>query len=69
MAALKLISHKLCPYVQRAVIALHVAAAHPDQVRSVIALAPYDRVSTPFDGYLTRRDYPGGPLARALGGM
>ena len=52
-----------------AVIALHVAAARPDQVRSVIALAPYDRVSTPFDGYLTRRDYPGGPLARALGGM
>ncbi len=51
-----------------AVIALHVAAMDADRGRigSVIALAPYDRLTTPFTGYLRSREYPAGPLA---GGM
>jgi len=52
-----------------AVIAINVATSGAPSVCSVIAIAPYDRISTPFDGYLRRRDYPGGPLARLLGLM
>ena len=51
-----------------AVIALHVAAVDANQgrVRAVIALAPYDRLTTPFNGYLRSRGYPGGPLAGCM---
>jgi pimeloyl-ACP methyl ester carboxylesterase len=51
-----------------AVIALHVAAmdANEGRVRAVIALAPYDRLTTPFNGYLRSREYPAGPLAGCM---
>ncbi|MDG2030494.1 MAG: alpha/beta hydrolase [Phycisphaerales bacterium] len=51
-----------------AVIALHVAAMDADRGRigAVIALAPYDRLTTPFTGYLRSREYPAGPLAGCM---
>jgi pimeloyl-ACP methyl ester carboxylesterase len=49
-----------------AVLTIHLATRHPAQIRSVIALAPYDRLSTPFDGYLRSQNYPAGFLARVI---
>ncbi|MCH2144221.1 MAG: alpha/beta hydrolase [Phycisphaerales bacterium] len=49
-----------------AVLALHLAGRRSEQIRSVLAIAPYDRLATPFDGYLRSRDFPAGPFSRML---
>lgn len=60
-APVVLIGHSL-----GAVVAIHAAARTPEQVHAVIALSPYDRLSTPISGNLTSRSLPGGVFAEAV---
>lgn len=46
-----------------AVVVIHTAARKPKHVRAVIAIAPYDRLPTPFHGNLQSKSCPGGFLA------
>lgn len=54
-----------------AVVALHAAATPTGRrrVASVVAIAPYERLSVPIDGTLRQRGLPGGPLARAIAAL
>lgn len=49
-----------------ATVAIHVAAARPDRIKKVIAIAPYESLRSPIAATLAMRSLPAGRFADAI---